>query len=118
MNLTSPSKSRYLKATVLLLSVLVSLSSVSASAAGKRKHSHKHDTVVIHEVYIFNSHPPVTQNGQIVQNRISFNPQPVISVPKPVCSAPATPAVKQAVAAPISNKTPPIQKIQINYYND
>ena len=111
MNLTSPSKSRYLKATVLLLSVLVSLSSVSANAAGKKKHSHRHDTVVIHEVYVFNPRP-VTQNGQIVHNRISFNPQPVISVPKPICGT-ATPVLKQAVPVP-----PPIQKVQINYYND
>jgi hypothetical protein len=82
---------------------------VSASAAGKGKHHHRYDTLVIHEVYVFNPRP-VTQNGQIINNRISFNPQPVISVPKPICGT-ATPVVKQAVP-------PPIQKVQINYYND
>lgn len=109
--------SRYLKATVLLLSVLMSLSSFSASAASKHKHkhSHKYDTVVIHEVYVFNPRPVITQNGQIIRNNISFNPQPVISVPTQRCGG-TQPAVKQAVATPINNPAP--QKVQINYYND
>ncbi len=110
------SSSCYLKATVLLFGVLMSLNSISASAGSKHKHSHSHryDTVVIHEVYVFNPHPVTTQNGQIVHNRVSFNPQPVISVPTQRCGQAS--AVKQTVAMPINKQTP--QKVQINYYND
>jgi hypothetical protein len=105
--------SRYLKVTMLLLGVLVSLSSFSASAASKHKH-HRHDTVVIHEVYVFNPRPVIAQNGQIIRNNISFNPQPVISVPTQRCGQAS--AVKQTVAMPINKPVP--QKVQINYYND
>lgn len=78
-------KKGLVKAIVGLLTALLSLSAFSAHAANKQKHNHYHNTVYVHEVYIYNPRPVLDEKGKVVHNNITFNPQPIINVPAQRC---------------------------------